>query len=273
MGQDKGERNPKRVPDLPGGMSAEEKYWMDQMGTQAQGPSSYWQDAWGKGQEAYGQPGALDAIRSMFPQAGKYLAGAAKAGKAFEKSALMATRKGAQSAMTALGTSMGQRGGLGSTLHGVSGLDIGQRAMQQVADIKSQGAQMREAAMQGRMGQVIGGLGAYGQAAGEQRGQSLQAAYGMGQSALAQGEQQFGQAGTILGTLNQYRRQPYEDAMQQWLPYQQPGGGGFGPAALNLLGVGANIAFPGAGAAVGAATGGGPYGGIDWSGKKAKGGY
>lgn len=244
-------RNPKETPELPGGISPEEQYWLDQMGGMAQGPSGYFQEAWGRGQEAYDQPGAYDAIRGMMPRAGKYLAGAKKVGEKYEKAALMATRKGATSALTALGTQMGQRGGLGSTIHGVSGLDIGQRAMQQVADIKATGAGMRESALQGRMGQVIGGLGALGQAAGAQRGQSLQAASYMGQGALAQSGQQFGQAAGVLGALRGYRREPFEDAMQQWLPYQQPGGGGFGPAAMNLLGAGLNYALPGAGSAMG----------------------
>ena len=246
MADDK--RNPKETPEWIPPSEAELAQLEALYGMQGPG-ADYTQgmgrfgDAWGMGLDAFNQEGGLDAIRKMMPKAGKYLAGAAKAGEAFKKSAMKETYRAGKLGMQALGSQMGGSGMLGSTLHGVSGLDIVERGGRAVSNIQAQAAGMKEAALQGRMGQVIGGLGQLGGIAAQQRQQSMMAAQGMGQAALGQAglglqsqAQQFGQGMGLLGVEHGYRREPMDFQMQQWLPYQQPGGGGLGPFIADVAG-------------------------------------
>jgi len=163
--------------------------------------------------------GGYSAIKDYIPgpeAVKKYLGGGGRIADAFAEAALGRHRAAGKMAYGELQRQTGASGGFGSTVAGISALDLADRYSMGAADIEAQRQGMRESITQGRIGSFLQGAGLVSGAAQGEQTAGITGAIGGGNLAMDQEEARREAILNSFGIRRQERLRPMDIAMRQW---------------------------------------------------------
>jgi hypothetical protein len=166
----------------------------------AQNPNAQYTQGVDQYNQAYGSQGGYDAMQALMPAFGALLLGGGNAANAYGVAANRAVDTAGMAGLTALQAANGGAGMLGSTKAGVQGSTLINDYAQQKANIEANKAQMTEQNFMNRFNAGGNFMSGMGNAAAQQRGQSMQGGQGLAGLGLQQNAQSQNQ---LLSGLNQ----------------------------------------------------------------------
>jgi len=239
----------------------------------ATGMSPQGMEAWNAmGNTGLGGYSTLAGFMPTQQQMGQYLGGAGRASELYEQAATDRLRQTGQQAYAQLQGGAGAAGNLGSTVHGIGGLDLAARYAGERNQIASDAAQMKEGMLANRMNTGIGALAQMGQLASYEQMNNANQANAMMSAAQQQQSMDIQSQLAALQAQQQYRMEPSQWAYDMWAEnHRAPKSGGIGGAIMGGLGTAAQMysmfnpvtaAAGGTGGGTSGGTGGGGW--LDW---------
>jgi hypothetical protein len=200
-----------------------------------------------KVQDLINQPGSLEKMginpQNFITMSGGYLGGAGKAAAAMDAQLKARRQYMGQQALASLNNDMGATGNLGGTVAGIGKLDLAGRYAQQATQDTATVAAAKEAAIRGRMQDILSGGGMMLNNLGQERTGNLMAEQNLANLSLQQKQQILDAYARQYGLESDLTNRPMDYAMQQsqgWMT--RPNQASDLDAALAGIGAGASMA-------------------------------